>query len=315
MQVKSLDITSFRNIESCNLKFSDSINVFYGKNGSGKTNLLEAIFVLLLARSPRRAGDSVMVKEAADFYRVEGEVHTDGKSDEIAVAFESGGRKRITISQVPARASELFENFCAVSTSPEDSALLAGPPAGRREFVNIYLSQASPRYIADLTDYQKALAQKNAFLKQENNSGETPYDDLMVKYGTAVMLARRNFLNAVRSSAGRNDRPLSRTASAPGSNGTKNPAVSPEPIIRATFSSSSSTAAWLLNGLKFSARFLAGSLWQYLESVLRTLGSSRTSSAWLLVITPPFVASILSCVPRLDVSYAFRSVFHRFHDV
>jgi DNA replication and repair protein RecF len=197
MQVKSLKISSFRNIHSCALKLSESINVFYGKNGSGKTNLLEAIFILLLARSPRRATDSIMLKESAEFYRVEGEVHTNGKSDEIAVAYQIGGRKKITIGQISARASELFENFCAVSTSPDDAELLSGAPARRREFVNIYLSQASQKYIADLSDYQKALAQKNAFLKQQDNTGETPYDDLMVKYGTAVIMARRKFLNAV----------------------------------------------------------------------------------------------------------------------
>lgn len=204
MHVKNIELNFFRNIDTTRIEFESGVNVFYGKNGAGKTNLLEAIFVLLLARSPRGVSDSVMLQENADYYRLEGEIDITGRQRETSVAYQKGGRKKIMIDKVASRASELFETCTAVSTSPEDIELLSGPPSTRRDFINVYLSQASKKYIADLTDYQKVLSQKNAFLKQDNNSGETPYDDLLIKYGTIVMLARKEFIDAVALSAAEN---------------------------------------------------------------------------------------------------------------
>jgi DNA replication and repair protein RecF len=195
--VNNISLTSFRNLNSCQLQFDEKVNVLYGKNGSGKTNILEAIFVLLLGRSPRGAADQVMLKETADFYRIEGGIDIENKRYEFAIAYQKGGRKRITIDKVTSRAGDLFEKCAAVSAAPEDVELLAGPPAKRREFINIYLSQASGRHIADMSDYQKALSQKNAFLKQENNRSDTPYDDLLIKYGSIIMQARNNFLKTI----------------------------------------------------------------------------------------------------------------------
>ncbi|MCX6826705.1 MAG: DNA replication and repair protein RecF [candidate division Zixibacteria bacterium] len=196
MLIKSLKIVSFRNFKSAMLDFAEGINIFYGKNGDGKSNLLEAIFVLLLGRSPRGANDAVMVKENAGIYRLEGQVEIDGHPHIIAVAYQIGGRKRITIDKTSAKISDLFEKNTAVSALPADIEILDGPPAKRREFINIYLAQASQRYLANLSDYYKVLAQKNAHLKSANEQ-ETPYDELLVKHGVFVMRERKNFLGAI----------------------------------------------------------------------------------------------------------------------
>ncbi len=194
MNLIRLFISDFRNFNKSELEFSDNINVLYGKNGSGKTNILEAIFVLLLSRSPRGATDAVMINENSDFYRLEGEVNTDTGTYNLAIGCQRGGRKKISIDKLPVKAGELFESFTAVSAAPEDIDLAAGPPSKRRDFINIYLSQASAKYISNLSDYMKSLAQKNAFLKQQNQISETPYDDLLIKYGVEIILARRDFL-------------------------------------------------------------------------------------------------------------------------
>ncbi len=194
MFIRNIKIDSFRNLDVSILKCSSGINVIYGLNGSGKTNLLESLFTLLLARSPRGAADFIMVKDGSDFYRMEGEIEIEGKKHDVAVAYQKSGRKKVTFDGVTIRISELFENCTAVSASPGDTEILAGSPSQRRDFINIYLSQASKRYLSDLTDYQKVLAQKNAFLRQAANGTETPYDDLLIKYGSLIMLARNDFL-------------------------------------------------------------------------------------------------------------------------
>lgn len=201
MHLKSLKINNFRNFESSKLQFSDGANVLYGQNGSGKTNILEAIFVLLLSRSPRGAPDSVMINNDSDFYRLEGEVSSDNRDYNLGIGAQRGGRKKISINKLPVRPGELFEKFSAVSAAPGDVDLAAGPPSKRRDFLNIYLSQASQKYISDLTDYQKVLAQKNAFLKQDNATTETPYNDLLIQYGVEIMKRRFDFLEEIGLSA------------------------------------------------------------------------------------------------------------------
>lgn len=197
MLIDRLKIENFRNVISADISFSPDVNLFCGDNGAGKTNLLEAIFVLLLARSPRGVSDTVMCRESAEYYRLEGFVVHDDIKKSVALAYQRGGRKKITIENVAVKASELFESFTAVSSSPHDIEIVAGGPSLRRDFVDIYLSQASVKYLADLVDYRKALAQKNAFLKQENNGAETPYDELLIRYGTRIMHARRKFIELI----------------------------------------------------------------------------------------------------------------------
>ena len=195
MPIETITTTNFRNLIFCAVQFGPRANVLYGDNGSGKTNLLEAIFRLCLGRSQRGAADPVLVKAQADFYRLEGEISTPTSTHKLAVAYQAGGRKRITIDTVPARASELYEHSCLVAAGPEDSEILSGPPAARRLFLDLYLAQLSSRYLADLSDYQRVVMQRNAALRSEMSPA--PFDPLLVDYGVRIMLERAEFLNSL----------------------------------------------------------------------------------------------------------------------
>ncbi len=182
--------------------FSDGANIFFGKNGAGKSNLLEAIFLTLLGKSPRGARDAVMVAEGANFYRVEGEVRTGKQTQSVAIAYDTGGRKKITIDKTPSRNSGLFERFSAVSFGPTDLEILSGPPSKRREYINIYLSQASAKHLSYLSDYHKALEQRNAFLRQNEYGGANPYDEMVIELGSQITLQRKLFLEIISGDAG-----------------------------------------------------------------------------------------------------------------
>ncbi len=196
MHLANLDISNFRNFSSAKISFGDSINIFHGQNGSGKTNLLEAIFVVLLGRSARGANDVVMLNEQSEHYRLEAEVFKDSKGHLFALAYQKGGRKKITKDKIDIKIAELFKDNSAVFAAPGDIEILSGAPAGRREFLNIYISQVSPNYLADLAEYQKILAQKNAFLKQER-ADDCIYDDLQVQCGSRIMHTRLNFIKNI----------------------------------------------------------------------------------------------------------------------
>lgn len=200
MTITRLDLTYFRNFDSLAVDFAPGVNIFYGNNGSGKTNLLEALFVFMLGRSQRGAPDSVLTKHDQPFYRLEGKLDDGSRRPELALAYERGGRKRITLDGVAIRLTELYRHFCAVAAGPEDTAILTAAPSTRRQFLDMYLSQYSVKYLADLADYQKALAQKNAALK--NNMDPTPFDVIVASVGARVMTARRAFLSDVAVHAG-----------------------------------------------------------------------------------------------------------------
>lgn len=201
MNITTISLTNFRNISSLRADFSEDANILYGDNGSGKTNLLEAVFVLCLGRSQRGAADGVMLRHDEDVYRIEGGIMEESWSHTVAVAYQRGTRRRITIDRVASRVAELYERFCVVSAGPEDSEILSGSPAGRRLFMDIYTSQFSRDYLGCVADYARTLSQRNAALRQESDT--SPYDPLLVQYGSEVIVHRRGFISAVGELAAR----------------------------------------------------------------------------------------------------------------
>lgn len=199
MLIDHVNSTDFRNLASIDIAFSPGANVFYGDNGSGKTNLLEALFVLCLGRSQRRAPDQVLVRTGCEVFRLVGKVRYDGQSQELTVAYQRGGKKKVELDGAPFRIVELFERHSVVAAGPEDSDIFSGPPSVRREFIDLYLSQYSQLYLDDLRHYHRALAQKNAALKREMDSA--PFDSLLARFGSRIMRARAEFLDTLEKPA------------------------------------------------------------------------------------------------------------------
>ncbi len=199
MYLTSLSLTGFRNFSTAQLQPSKFVNIFYGNNGVGKTNLLEAVFVLCLGRSQRGSPDAVLIQDGQEVYRIEGNVISEDKQVEVSVAYQRGGRKKIAIDGVQVKAAELYEQFAVVSAGPEDSEILQGAPSIRRTFIDIYLSQLSKQYLSTLTDYQRTLAQKNAALKIEEDP--MPFDALLVPLGSTVTKTRAVFIEQLHTLA------------------------------------------------------------------------------------------------------------------
>jgi DNA replication and repair protein RecF len=201
MRLDAVAVTNFRNFREALIRPSPGVNLFLGDNGSGKTNLLEAIFTLCLGKSQRAARDAMLIREGGDdYFRLEGVGQVEGREVRLACAYQTGGRKKITVDDNPVRVSKLYELFSIISMAPEDVALMAGSPSERRRFLDIYISQASPSYLADLTDYNKALAQKNSFLKNRP-AEQCPFDSLLVERGATIIAARHRFIHFLQALA------------------------------------------------------------------------------------------------------------------
>lgn len=207
MHIKSLSVNGFRNLSLLNIEFTAGVNIFVGDNGSGKTNLLEAIHVLCLGRSQRGAGDQVLLNNHSDVYRLEGQLTGINGSSDIAAGYQRGGRKKLTIDGLSARLSELYDRISIASSGPEDTAIISGSPSQRRTFLDIYISQLTRTYLSNLSDYQRALAQKNAALKTERDA--SPFDSILVELGSRIMKERCSFLSRLGLVAGRHYEKLS----------------------------------------------------------------------------------------------------------
>ncbi|MCK4462035.1 MAG: DNA replication/repair protein RecF [candidate division Zixibacteria bacterium] len=193
MYIKSLSVSCFRNLSSLNVEFTKGVNIIVGDNGSGKTNLLEAIHVLCLGRSQRGAGDLVLLNHKCDVYRLEGRLASEKETFDLATGYQRGGRKKLTIDGLSARLSELYDHISLASAGPEDSTIIGGSPSQRRSFLDIYISQLTKSYLANLSNYQRALAQKNAALRAERDG--TPFDSILVELGSLIIRERCSFLN------------------------------------------------------------------------------------------------------------------------
>ena len=200
MHLTYLKAVNFRNFPQVDIEPCPGVNIFYGLNGSGKTNLLEAIFLLCLGRSQRGNGDAVLLKENEETYRIEGKIQASEISHEIAIAYLNRGRKQITIDGVKSRLPELYERFSAVAIGPEDSEILSGAPSVRRLFMDLYISQYSPKYLKQLARYNRIVAQKNAALKDQVEFDS--YNALMVESGSEIMRARDQFVKVLQKTSG-----------------------------------------------------------------------------------------------------------------
>lgn len=203
MLIQSLQITSYRNLIDSSLTFSSGCHIITGPNGSGKTNLLEAIFVASLGRSQRGAADPLLARSGNDHFRLSATLQSE-QSDaqtEIAVAWQQGLRKRIVRNGETIRQADLFSQATVVASGPEDIELVSGSPSARRFFLDLYMSQQSAAYLRDLTDYQRILVQKNAALKQGRDA--TPFEPLQISCGSRIIHARSLFINQLKIAAGK----------------------------------------------------------------------------------------------------------------
>lgn len=166
MRVSTLNLVNYRNYEKLLLELSPGINVFLGMNAQGKTNIIEAVYYAALGRSHRTNTDAELIHwdtEAAgiqlDFLRLE-------VGNRLEFQFRQDKRRRILYNGRAIRTKELVGLLNAVLFSPEDIFLIKGSPAGRRRFLDIEISQASPSYYHELVKYTHIVTQRNTLLKR-----------------------------------------------------------------------------------------------------------------------------------------------------
>ncbi|MEJ0014040.1 MAG: DNA replication/repair protein RecF [Actinomycetota bacterium] len=197
MHLTHLSLQNFRSYSELELPLAPGISIFLGQNGEGKTNIVEAILYLAFLSSHRTAGDQPLVKlgESAAYIRA-----TIQKEDrEILIELEINPERanRARINQNPVRSQkELFGLIQCIYFSPEDLDLVRGDPSERRRFIDQLLTLHSPRLAGVISDYEKALKQRNSLLKSRANySSLEAWDQQVARLGGEIIAARLSFIS------------------------------------------------------------------------------------------------------------------------
>lgn len=201
MYVESLALRNFRNYEALDIIFSDKINILYGENAQGKTNILESIYLSATTRSHKRAKEKDIIRFGEEESHIRLNIKKRDVGHRIDVHLKKIGNKGIAIDGIPIKKStELFGLINIIIFSPEDLSVVKSSPGERRRFMDMEICQLSRIYYSNLSKYNKILDQRNNTLKQiaYRNGVEDVldvWDDQLVDVGSSIIKERQNFIN------------------------------------------------------------------------------------------------------------------------
>ena len=202
MLITNLKLKNFRNYDELNLDFNKKINIFYGNNAQGKTNIIESIFLCAIGKSFRTSKDKELIKFEKDFLNIEinyEKIDRDGK-----IKIEISDKKNIFLNGIKTKKlSEIVGKINVVLFTPDDINILKNGPKMRRRFLDIMISQLRPNYIFCLNMYLKTLEQRNMYLKQIKLEKKDPellelWDEKLAEYGEKIFNYRKEFIEKIK---------------------------------------------------------------------------------------------------------------------
>ena len=202
MWISNIKIKDFRNYNNEEINLNNNVNIFYGENGQGKTNIIEAIFLCSMGKSFRTNKDKEMIKLNSERALVEIEFQKSDRDGKIKI--ELANKKNVFINGVKIKKlSELLGKINVVIFTPDDINILKGGPQNRRRFLDIMISQLKPNYMHNLSLYLKTLEQRNNYLRQikEENKDENLldiWDEKLAEYSINIFQYRNKFINKIK---------------------------------------------------------------------------------------------------------------------
>ena len=199
MWLKRFSILNYKNLEQVELAFSHKMNCIIGKNGMGKTNLMDAVYYLSFCKSSTNPIDSQNIRHEQDFFVIQGFYETDdGEPEEVYCGLKRRQKKQFKRNKKEyTRLSDHIGLIPLVMVSPADSLLIAGGSEERRRFMDVVISQFDREYLDALIRYNKALAQRNTLLKSEAEPEDAlmeVWEEMMASAGETVYRKRLAFI-------------------------------------------------------------------------------------------------------------------------
>ena len=207
MIIKEIYLKNFRNYRELSLKFNEKLNVIYGENAQGKTNLLEAIYLSSIGKSFKPVTEKEMILFGEKHLDVRVDYFSGGRDMYNTIRLFTEKKKAVTVNGVGlTKMSELVGNLTVVIFTPGELSLIKDGPGLRRRFIDMLICQVRPRYMSVLSGYNKLIEQKNRLLKeikQKPSLAETldVWDEQLSDYGAEIILNRKFFLDKIMENA------------------------------------------------------------------------------------------------------------------
>jgi DNA replication and repair protein RecF len=204
MHIEELKLTNYRNYETLDIQFDDKVNVIIGENAQGKTNLMEAIYLLAFTKSHRTSKEKELIRFEEDYAKIEGRIKKRATNVPLEIVISNKGKKAKLNHLEQRKLSDYIGVLNVVMFAPEDLTLVKGPPQIRRRFIDMELGQIQPRYIYHLGQFQKILKQRNHLLKQMQREQNKNYvmlsilTEQLIEHASTILERRFVFLNLLR---------------------------------------------------------------------------------------------------------------------
>jgi DNA replication and repair protein RecF len=205
MHIEQLQLKNYRNYAHLDIQFDDKVNVIIGENAQGKTNMMEAIYVLAFTKSHRTSKEKELIQWDKEYAKIEGRITKRTQSLPLEVVVSSKGKRAKLNHLEQGRLSDYIGALNVVMFAPEDLTLVKGAPQIRRRFMDMELGQIQPRYIYHLGQYQKVLKQRNHLLKQMQRRNSTDMTmlqvltDQLIEHAATLLERRFAFLELLRN--------------------------------------------------------------------------------------------------------------------
>ena len=202
MYINKIKLQNFRNYNEQEINLNKSINVFYGDNAQGKTNILEAIFLCTFGKSFRTNKEKELIKLGKDNANVIIEYEKKDRDGKISISISD--KKQILVNGIKIKKlSELLGNINIVIFTPDDINILKGGPALRRRFLDMMIGQLKPNYVYILNMYIKTLEQRNNYLRQINEENKPEnlldiWDEKLIEYADIIYKYRKEFIDKIK---------------------------------------------------------------------------------------------------------------------
>jgi len=204
--VESVELSNYRNYDSLNMNFDEHVNIIYGDNAQGKTNILESLYLCSTSKSHRGSKDKEIIRFGQDESHIKLNVKKHNMNYRIDMHLKKNKSKGIAVNGIPIKkAIELFGIINIVFFSPEDLNIIKDGPSERRRFIDMELSQLDKIYLNNLVNYNKVLVQRNKLLKDiafaPNNTQLLDtldiWDMQLVKFGSEIIKGRISFIEKI----------------------------------------------------------------------------------------------------------------------
>ena len=208
MNITKLELINFRNYEKKVFDNFSNLNIIIGKNGIGKTSIIEAIYLGSLAKSFKTNNDMLLIKAGKDFFKIKISCFDYGPKKKLEIVLDKNGKKTKINSKLQRKLSDFISQYRVILLSPDELKLIKSSPSVRRDYLNIQISQLHKEYIYYLNNYNNLIKNKNDYLKKLmlNSYLDDRYldilDEKIAEEGLIIYNYRKRYLDQINSYIG-----------------------------------------------------------------------------------------------------------------